>query len=89
MLFRSAVVAGICQICPYLGRGGEAQTSQGDGIRNNAESAEELLKIYDNLDRQLVVTPEPMEITPLFAGLSILILLMGGALSLFWFGRVP
>ena len=55
----------------------------------NAESGEELLGIYENLDRQLVISPEPMEITPLFAGLSILLLLMGGALSMLWFGRVP
>jgi Ca-activated chloride channel family protein len=55
----------------------------------NAESGEELLGIYENLDRQLVISPEPMEITPLFAGLSILLLLIGGALSMLWFGRVP
>ena len=30
-----------------------------------------------------------MEVTPLFAGLSILSLLLGGALALLWFGRVP
>ncbi len=59
------------------------------GSYYNAESTEELFDIYDNLDRQLVVRPEPMEVTPLFAGLSILTLLVGGALSLLWFGRVP
>ncbi len=60
-----------------------------NGSYFNAEDETELLEIYDNLDRQLVVTPEPMEITPLLAGLSILILLVGGTLSLLWFGRVP
>jgi Ca-activated chloride channel homolog len=55
----------------------------------NAASEDELLEIYENLDRQLVIAPEPMEVTPLFAGLSILSLLIGGALSLLWFGRVP
>jgi Ca-activated chloride channel homolog len=55
----------------------------------NAASTEELFQVYDNLDRELVITPEPMEVTPLFAGLSILILLAGGALSLLWFGRAP
>ena len=53
----------------------------------NAESEEELFEIYDNLDRQFVITPEPMEVTPLFAGLGILFLLIGAALSLLWFGR--
>jgi len=59
------------------------------GTYYNAASAEELLDIYDNLDREFVITPEPMEITPLLAGMSILMLLIGGALSLLWFGRVP
>jgi Ca-activated chloride channel homolog len=60
-----------------------------DGSYFNAASEDELLEIYENLDRQLVIAPEPMEVTPLFAGLSILSLLIGGALSLLWFGRVP
>ncbi|HEX2907873.1 MAG TPA: VWA domain-containing protein [Phototrophicaceae bacterium] len=55
----------------------------------NAESREELLDIYQNLNRQFVIKPEPMEITPILAGLSILALLLGGALSLVWFGRLP
>jgi len=60
-----------------------------NGLYFNAQSEDELLAIYDNLDREFVVRPEPMEITPIFAGVSILTLLIGGALSLFWFGRVP
>lgn len=59
------------------------------GLYFHAENREELLDIYENLDRQLVVRPEPMEVTPLFAGFSVLSLLIGGALSLLWFGRVP
>jgi hypothetical protein len=30
-----------------------------------------------------------MEVTALFAGASLLILLIGGACSLMWFGRLP
>jgi Ca-activated chloride channel family protein len=59
------------------------------GSYYNAQSEEELLEIYENLDRQFVIMPEPMEVTPIFAGISILVLLIGGALSLLWFGRVP
>lgn len=59
------------------------------GIYYHAESEEELSEIYDNLGREFVIAPEPMEVTPLFAGLSILTLLIGGALSLLWFGRAP
>jgi Ca-activated chloride channel family protein len=55
----------------------------------NAESAQDLLKIYDNLDPQLIIQPEKMEITSLFAGASILVLMIGGTFSLLWFSRVP
>lgn len=58
-------------------------------IYYNAENQEDLLNIYDNLNPQLVIKPEAMEITPLFAGMGILILLLGGASSLLWFGRLP
>lgn len=59
------------------------------GTYYNAQSEEELLAIYENLDRQFVIHPEPMEVTPLFAGAGILLFLLGGMLSLLWFGRVP
>ncbi|MCA9904691.1 MAG: VWA domain-containing protein [Anaerolineae bacterium] len=62
---------------------------QTGGSYFNAASEEELLAIYDNLDREFTITPEPMEITPLLAGMSILMLLIGGVLSMLWFGRVP
>jgi Ca-activated chloride channel family protein len=55
----------------------------------NAENQEELRAIYDNLDLQLVVRPEKTEVTALFAGAGVLFLLIGGACSLVWFGRVP
>ena len=57
------------------------------GTYYNAESEEDLLNIYDNLNPQLVIKPEKMEVTPLFAGAGILVLLIGGAFSLLWFGR--
>ncbi len=60
-----------------------------DGAYYSAESEEELLQVYEDLNRQLVVKPEKIEITSLFAGASILILLAGGVISLLWFGRVP
>lgn len=60
-----------------------------DGTYYNAENEEELQAIYENLDPQLVIKPEKMEVTSVFAGASMLILLIGGAFSLLWFGRVP
>ncbi len=59
------------------------------GTYFNAENEEDLLSIYDNLNPALVVKPEEMEVTSIFAGISILFLLIGGTISLLWFGRVP
>ncbi len=55
----------------------------------NAESEEDLKGIYDNIIPELVIKPEKMEVTAIFAGASILILLIGGWLMLLWFGRLP
>jgi hypothetical protein len=50
---------------------------------------EDLRSIYENLDPELVIEPEPLEVTSLFAGASVLLLLIGGATSLVWFSRFP
>ena len=55
----------------------------------NAQNAQDLQSIYDNLDPQLVIKPEKMEVTSLFAGISILILLAGAFFSFIWFNRLP
>jgi len=55
----------------------------------NAQSTEQLDAIYKNLNPELVIAPEPMEITSLFAGASVLLLLIGAATSLMWFSRFP
>lgn len=60
-----------------------------DGVYYNAQNEEELEAIYANLTPQLVVKPEKMEITSIFAGIGILILLIGGMSSLLWFSRMP
>jgi Ca-activated chloride channel homolog len=60
-----------------------------DGIYYNAETEEDLVDIYSNLNPQLVLKSEPTEITSIFAGIGILVLLLGGTLSLLWFGRLP
>jgi Ca-activated chloride channel family protein len=59
------------------------------GTYYNAENEEDLQAIYENIDPQLVVKPEKMEVTSIFAGASILVLLIGGVFSLLWFSRVP
>ncbi len=59
------------------------------GTYYNAQSTEELIKIYDNLNTQISIKPEKTELTSIFAGAGILVLLVGGLFSLLWFGRLP
>ena len=60
-----------------------------DGAYYNAESEQSLREIYENLNLQLVIKPDEMEVTSILAGAGILVLLIGGALSLLWFSRLP
>ena len=55
----------------------------------NAATAQDLTAIYANLDPQLIVKPEKVEVTSIFAGISAVLLLLGGLLSLLWFSRMP
>lgn len=59
------------------------------GAYYSAENEQDLRAIYKHLDPQLVVKPEEMEVTSILAGASLLALLVGGSLSLVWFGRLP
>jgi Ca-activated chloride channel family protein len=60
-----------------------------NGVYHYAEDEESLQEIYQNIDLQLTINEEKMEITSIMAGISMLLFLIGGLLSLFWFGRVP
>jgi len=60
-----------------------------EGAYYNAENQQDLRAIYENLDPQLVIKPQKMEVTSIFAGASILVLLIGGTCSLLWFSRLP
>jgi len=59
------------------------------GTYYNAQTAQDLTKVYDDLGKTLVVKPEQTEVTSIFAGLSIVILIIGGVFSLMWFSRLP
>jgi Ca-activated chloride channel homolog len=59
------------------------------GTYYNAESEEDLAKIYDNITAQLVIKPEKTEITSILAGAGVLVLIVAGTFSLFWFNRLP
>ena len=59
------------------------------GIYYKAADEKDLVRIYRDLKPKLSVKTEDIEVTSLFAGAGILLFLVGGALSLLWFGRVP
>ena len=59
------------------------------GAYYNATSASELSSVYDHLAPELSIRPEKTEVTAIFAGASVLILMLGGLLSLLWFSRFP
>jgi Ca-activated chloride channel homolog len=55
----------------------------------NAQNEAELKEIFNEISPELVIKPEEIEVTSLFAGISTLIFLTGGMLSLLWFNRLP
>jgi Ca-activated chloride channel homolog len=59
------------------------------GTYYNADSAAQLMDIYSHLNPQLFVKPEKMEVTSIFAGVSVLVLIAGALVSLLWYGRMP
>jgi Ca-activated chloride channel family protein len=59
------------------------------GSYYNAPSEQDLKQIYGDLGRQMVVKPQQTEITFVFAGFGILVMLIGGTFSLLWFSRLP
>ena len=60
-----------------------------NGRYYQAEDEAALQEIYKNIDLQLTIQGEKVEITSILAGISALFFLIGGALSLHWFGRIP
>lgn len=63
-----------------------AQTSGGQYYFAGDET--ELRNIYNDLEPALSIKPEALELTSILAGIGILVFLVGGALSMTWFGRV-
>jgi Ca-activated chloride channel family protein len=59
-----------------------------DGTYFHADDAASLAGIYDKVDLQPTSETEKTEITGIVTGLSALLLVAGGALSLLWFGRL-
>ena len=64
-----------------------ARTTGGQSLQ--AETADELANVYQDLGRNLQVDVERREVTDWFAGASLLLLVLAATGSLFWFGRLP
>ena len=64
-----------------------ALLTEGDYL--TVESPDDVETIYEDLETQFVIKAEEMEITSILGGVSLIALLMGGGLSLLWFGRMP
>jgi Ca-activated chloride channel family protein len=64
-----------------------AQITKGRAF--STATAAELDAIYEQLGSRVAMRDEPREITAGFAGGALLLLLVGGGLSLRWFGRLP
>jgi Ca-activated chloride channel family protein len=60
-----------------------------DGAYYAAGDEAELQAIYEDIDLKLVVESEQMEVTSIFAGISMLFMLVAGTISLLWFSRWP
>jgi Ca-activated chloride channel family protein len=54
-----------------------------------AVSADDAEQIYGRIGTRLTSKPEQREVTVAFAGGAFVLLVIGGALSLVWFGRLP
>ncbi len=54
-----------------------------------AEDADTLHTVYDQIDATLVLRPEDIELTAVFAAVAVGLLLAGAILSLAWSGRLP
>lgn len=59
------------------------------GSYYNPEQEADPQAIYANLSPDLVIKTDTIEITAVFAGAGLVILLLGAALSMLWFNRLP
>jgi Ca-activated chloride channel homolog len=60
-----------------------------NGTYYHAEDAQTLQDIYQTIDLQLTIEGEMIEATSALAGLGAFLFLLGGGLSMVWFGRIP
>lgn len=59
-----------------------------NGTYYNAADTKTLTQVYKNIDLRTVTDPKKTEVTALFAGISTVLMLIGGVMSMMWFGRL-
>jgi Ca-activated chloride channel family protein len=59
------------------------------GAAFEAPTAEDLRAVYANLESRIGTVPEEQEVTALFAAGALAFIVVGGALTVLWFGRLP
>ena len=67
----------------------EQMAHQTDGRALTAQTADQLTEVYEELGRSVTVSTEEVEVTDLFAGAGLAILIVAGVGSLRWSGRLP
>ena len=60
-----------------------------EGIYFKIEDTGNVPSVYKKLETEFIVEPREVEVTSALGGVSALLLLVGSALSLLWFGRMP
>ena len=64
-----------------------ALTTEGEYFR--IEELDDAPQVYEEMETEFIVESREIEITSILGAVSMLVLLIGGGLSLLWFGRVP
>jgi Ca-activated chloride channel family protein len=67
----------------------KAIAEQTDAQYYNASNERDLRAVYENLSTQLVFREQRTEITAILTAIAAVLSIIGGALSLLWFNRIP
>ena len=60
-----------------------------EGVYFRLEDTDDTPSVYNEQETEFVVEPREVEVTSVLGGVSALLLLVAGLLSLFWLGRMP
>ena len=60
-----------------------------EGTYFTVQQIDDVPSVYEELETEFVVEPREVEVTSMLAGVCAVLFLVGGALSLLWFGRIP